>query len=437
MSKHANVLECSPEELAELLLRERFDNNSKETVTFLLQALSCLPDAENLSIELLDEKEDDDEASVDLGEPLAPPVDLSMTIPRAKLTCSLLIEGIYCVNSKKESFSILPQNLPKVIVFTKAEDMRKKEVRQMILLVLKEEVSFKKKPLNQICFQLPQKDPSVFLEKLQKCLRVSKDETCYVGGEGNRWNFKSHDEGNTSTTTAGMPFVTCYKGVQDGHLYPLEEGLLFFKPPHFIPRQSLHSIACGRGASGSSRYVDMNVQLDNDDTIEFTNIHREELNVLNDYIHKVLIPAMKKDADSDAGSDVDVEDEVTESDDAGEDDDETSEPRRPRRKASRDARHTTKKEIEMGEDESNEDDEDDDFFTQGDNEVDSGDSESKQLDEAEDNGGKGEDEFDEDEFFEEIDSDEAGEEEDDDDDEATEEEDSEPKFKRSKTIDGD
>jgi Histone chaperone Rttp106-like len=132
-------------------------------------------------------------------------------------------------------------------------------------------------------------------------------------------SFESFQPPNTSTTSGGLPFVTCYSGVNDGVLYPLREGLLFFKPPRFIPRGKLHSISCGRGGGGggggssSSRYVDMHVTLMNEDddddddddndinnnepvVVEFTNIQREENPVLNKYIHNVLIPAMQQDA---------------------------------------------------------------------------------------------------------------------------------------------
>jgi len=181
-------------------------------------------------------------------------------------------------------------------------------------------------------------------------------------GDGDDVNFESYQPPNTSTTTAGMPFVGCYLGVNDGVLYPLREGLLFYKPPRFLPRTSLHSIACGRGGSGgdsSSRYVDMVIQCsnsknsssnsnssnndDNDDdndndnepmeTVEFTNIQREETGVLNAYIHNVLIPAMTKDAhvnsnankrndDDDSDSDSDSDEVVVEA--IAEDDDDNA-----------------------------------------------------------------------------------------------------------------
>jgi len=91
----------------------------------------------------------------------------------------------------------------------------------------------------------------------------------------------------------------------------------------FVHRSQFHSISCGRGSSSttSSRYVDLVVQLEDEEeekhlkgsstgqaqkalkknkihpTIEFNNIHREELNVLNQYIHETLIPAMQRDTE--------------------------------------------------------------------------------------------------------------------------------------------
>lgn len=88
------------------------------------------------------------------------------------------------------------------------------------------------------------------------------------------------------------------------------------RPPMFVHRSRLASISCGRGSGNASRYVDMSVELDSNDRIEFTNIYREELGGLNDYIHKVLIPAMQVDADGGDVADADdaaVEAEVVES----------------------------------------------------------------------------------------------------------------------------
>jgi Histone chaperone Rttp106-like len=132
-----------------------------------------------------------------------------------------------------------------------------------------------------------------------------------------KMEFKSHQESNTSSTTAGMPYVACYSGVNDGVLFPTKAGLLFYKPVQFIPRSQLTSIACGRGGgsgggSTSTRYVDLRLTVerptkgdDNEEEVLFTNINRAEVAVLNDYIHNVLIPAKQRDADNDSSSESD------------------------------------------------------------------------------------------------------------------------------------
>jgi hypothetical protein len=398
MSNPPDLLTCEPSELAEYLLSERFENSSKATATFLLQSTACLPNAEELSAELM-QGEDKGEELIGLGDPLSEAAEVAMIMPRGKLTCSLFEEGIHCVNAKKESFKILPQHTSQLVVFPKPEDIRKKGARDMVLLTLKEKVSLKNKELSQICFQLP--NDTAFLENFRTALNLTK--MARIGGNG--WNFQSHKEGSTSTTTGGLPCVRCYHGVNDGHMFPLAEGLLFFKPPLFLPRSSLHSIACGRGASGSSRYVDMNIQLDDDDkTLEFTNIHREELGGLNDYLHKILIPAMKQDTVGDEKEDdsVDAVEEVEDDDDENDDDD-TGASRRPSRKASKEAREATKSQMKTG---VGEDDDSDDNWVSSkrkDDDDDDEDDENEDEDLGENDTDEGEvdDDAEEEVFFEE------------------------------------
>ena len=281
-------------------------------------------------------------------------VEVSATTPRSKFDLTLHEStGIVLRNKKEEVVTVPSSSVETVIVFPKAEDCRKatsnsrkkgppKRPGNLVLLTLKKEaadnVQFRGKPLKQICFQLPQsilpkpssdddedsdggggmmvvepiKERDIELEWVdllgktfglssEKVVLVSnpayltddgREERAYVG----RYNFKSDETQGTSTTTAGMPYVKCYEGVNDGVLYPLEEGLLFFKPPKFVPRSSLHSIQCGRGG-GDSRYVDLVGELEDDEgAVEFSNIARDELRVLEHYIHQVLIKAMERDA---------------------------------------------------------------------------------------------------------------------------------------------
>ena len=64
---------------------------------------------------------------------------------------------------------------------------------------------------------------------------------------------------------------------------------------------------------------------DDKEEMEFSNIHREELTVLNEYIRQVLIPAMKEDCDSDSDNDNDADDDDNDADDDDDDTEATNE----------------------------------------------------------------------------------------------------------------
>jgi hypothetical protein len=247
---------------------------------------------------------------------------------------------------------------------------------------------------------------SLYLDVATQIIRVANPAAPTSSSMSTFWRYQfvSHQEQGTSTTTAGMPFVKCYAGVNDGVLYPLQEGLLFFKPPRLVPRSNLQAISCGRGGAGNaSRYVDMILTLSDDSTTEFTNIHRSELPLLREYIHGVLIPAMQKDADADGGADAKTESPSVSSasdtaqqrkDEAQEDIDEERVPsgRPGKRKASVEARAVTQRmrlesddDEEEGDDdfvaEKNSDDDEDSEEESGDN--DEGDSEDEDENQGE------------------------------------------------------
>lgn len=146
-------------------------------------------------------------------------------------------------------------------------------------------------------------------------------------------------------------------------------SLSFSRPPLFIPRGRLVSIASGRGATASTtgtsaRYFDIIVKVqekdvpENEYTEEFTGIAREELQVLNQYIQRILIPAMKRDAGE-------TTNEASQADDDDEDEEDqpptrhTPGKRTPRRKASVEAQRISRSQMENGEDDEDDDDEDD------------------------------------------------------------------------------
>jgi len=303
--------------------------------------------------------------------------DISMMQPRAKFTCTFCTDGLLCKTNKDERLVVHYSRVNRLIFFPKPEDCRKtSDVRNMVLVVLKEEVKFKAKPQLQLCFQLPSDicPAGNWIEFLCNVLHLDKESVDIVPHPKlpkiDSYKFTSFAEPNSSTTTAAMPFVHCYHGVHDGVLYPLESGLLFFKPPKFLPRSTLHSISCGRG-SNNSKYVDLVCDLDGA-SCEFTSISRDEVSVLNEYIHGTLIPAMKRDING-VVSTINVKEENN--DDMKGDDDNGQVKRRSKRKGIQEARAAIKSQLFNLPDESDDDDDDE----EEDNDDDDDDSEDEEV----------------------------------------------------------
>ena len=220
-------------------------------------------------------------------------VTVSAVVPRSKFTLSMYEKGCIMTNNKNEQILLHCNDIKHVIVFPKREDCVKTpklsktaknnvEIPGSMILALLEEgkVNFRNKPLKQICFQLPQHWSQSTHEpnkgSLERSNIIDDFETKWVNllesSLGNkivrvynpRFNqiaislnkFQS-DEGNpdSSMIQGGMPYVKCYKGeqrniclyqsqmhlffvyshnctlkgVNDGVLYPLDAGLLFYK----------------------------------------------------------------------------------------------------------------------------------------------------------------------------------------------------------------
>jgi hypothetical protein len=220
------------------------------TASFLLECTSTLPNAEAISAQLMTEDNDDNKEEVtekvetvnspviNIGTVLTEACTVSMTTPRGKFQMSLYEGGIRFINAKGETIVIT--SAQRMVVFPKPEDCRRKSscgaVNNMVLLcfdeVNNEVVLFQGKPLKQMCFQLPE-EPSnnttwLTLEAMCSSLHINRNDMIMAQNPSG-YSFQSHTEGNTSTTTGGMPFVQCYYGVKDGVLFPMGEGLLFFK----------------------------------------------------------------------------------------------------------------------------------------------------------------------------------------------------------------
>lgn len=280
---------CSPHELASWLLNNRFVSDEMALTTFLLEAVSSLPNAQDISDQLC---KPDHESSSDLGSRL--PCDESLTLslinPRGKFVAEWHERGLHLIDSKQNGMNIKPETIQHLVIFPKPEDMRAKYSKtqsEFALMVFRTSATcqYKDKPQRQLCIQLPSTSDS-FVKNLCDRLSIAPGDVVRVSDS----LFRSHQETDTSTTTGGLPFVPCYHGVHDGVLFPLSSGLLFYKPPLFVARQDIHSIACGGRSGGdmSGRYVDLIVQTTDETSMEFSNIHRAEGSGLNSYIQLLV-----------------------------------------------------------------------------------------------------------------------------------------------------
>ena len=219
MASPLDLLACDASDLSRYLLEERFEKNRAATLEFLSKCSSSLTASNGVAAE----KEEQDDT--DWGEELFEAVDVSFVAPRGKMKCSLYENGIKCRTAKNDVLLIRSEVAQQLVLFPKPEDCRKKDARVMVLLDLNEAVTFKKKPLQQLCCALPDSWSTALLEQ---ALQLDQTQVATVGTNSTN-KFRSHNEGNTSTTSGGMPFVRCYRGVHDGVLYPMREGLVFYK----------------------------------------------------------------------------------------------------------------------------------------------------------------------------------------------------------------
>jgi Histone chaperone Rttp106-like len=320
--------------------------------TFLLETVSSLPNARAISDQLVREsstpsaivsascssllsspassnngaKEEEEEgASAPVGgelgariHPETGPLGASLSNPRGRFDVEWYENGMAFAEAKDPTsrIAVARGTVRHLVVFSKPEDLLRSKHRNlsgrakkdsaasagtksMMLLVFRHdsECIYKKKRIQQVCLQLPGEvgDEAAFVDCVIERLGLDGPSQV-VRVQGDR-TFRSHSEAGTSTTTSGMPFVNCYHGVNDGVVFPLSHGLLFVKPPLFVPVESIHSVALGSRNSSGGRYIDLQVAVraagaaDADDettSIEFTNIHKDEASGLNRYIQSLV-----------------------------------------------------------------------------------------------------------------------------------------------------
>lgn len=267
MAMELSLESCSASDLSTHLLEHRFAEDPTAGVEFLQSAWKA-------AIQKVNAGEGDSAIANFENTLLSDPLEISILNPRMGKVNLKLGEGFFAEKIQSNSMSQQPQQIflqkgqvSNLIVFPKPEDCKliisnsKSEKQRMpkahmVLLKLKEPIKFGKKEIDQVCFQLPwdKKEGSLgpkvernstyegwsdatdaWRRILVKALKADNDEegesTMIVSQvrPTHARPFLSYSDNSSSTTTGGMPFVKCNHGIEDGVLYPMEQGLLFFK----------------------------------------------------------------------------------------------------------------------------------------------------------------------------------------------------------------
>jgi hypothetical protein len=255
---------------------------------------------------------------------------VSFLAPRGKVTLYWHANGLRAVDVKTslENWRLSSENVVQGVIFPKPEDCKKdisklsSSTSDMVVLHLSHplQVTGQKKTVAQVAFPLPTTMPVG-----QETSTASSDNDDSNSDRTTAWlhvlqtmwpnvpfvrvyhpqqqlkhsplsssslpAFSSYTAHGVSTTSAGMPFVSCYHGTSDGVLYPLKDGsLLFYKPALLVPSSDIDGITTGgrgggAGGSNGGRYVDLIVQCtSNDNTIEFTNLNSDEIEGLQKFL---------------------------------------------------------------------------------------------------------------------------------------------------------
>ena len=186
--------------------------------------------------------------------------DAQLIEPRGRFTASLSSEGLLLEGKSMNCF--IPWNKVSHIACVPSNVSMKKEGEELMAFLLSEPI------------KCNNKDTKMFLWNLSKSVVKElsathpSSSTPITGSEHTvvsaliticcKKKIVIPNKELFQSVTMQRPYLKCYKGIQEGALYPLKNGLIFMKPLLFIPTEGIASITAGRGGgSGSTRYVDL------------------------------------------------------------------------------------------------------------------------------------------------------------------------------------
>ena len=274
------------------------------------------------------------------GEPILHISDAQFFEPRGRFKTSLSGAGIL-LEGKSASCFVSWENITHASIFP-AHQTTKKEGEDLLFMHIKEDkVQYNNKPLKNLLWNMG-KNPGKPLSVVQGLgynaanpLNGTESEVistimqklwCDTAPADIKRPLICTDSTlfqTVSQTSAkdAKPFLRCYKGTQEGAIYPLKNGVVFIKPVLFLPAEQIASLTAGRGGgSGQTRYVDLQIEMADEKQWEFTNIERDELPALQNYVKGYLEIRKAAEAERRAQDGGDVENDLDDSDEEEDDD---------------------------------------------------------------------------------------------------------------------
>lgn len=213
--------------------------------------------------------------------------DAQFIEPRGRFKTSFT-NSAFILEGKQFSLSIEWGNISHAAVVA-SSTTAKKEGEDLLAIKLTTPIKCNNKDIYNILMNLSRTEGKK-LEVIVGDITVEGHESkCVVAIFENLWGRQlTRPKASFFCSSTGQkPYIRCYRGIQEGVLYPLQSGLLFVKPMLFISSEEMHSLAAGRGGTnGNTRYVDMIIETVDKKKFEFTNIEREELGGLQRFVNR-------------------------------------------------------------------------------------------------------------------------------------------------------
>jgi hypothetical protein len=182
--------------------------------------------------------------------------------PRGRFTASLSSVGLLLEGKQQNMF--VPWSSVSHCACVPSNATTKKEGEDLLALYLSEPIKNGNKDIRSLLWNLSKSTGTKPLSAVYSSSSFEGTESHVVTSLVEQLVSKKivlpQRELFQSILMQNKPYLRCYKGIQEGVLYPLKNGLLFVKPMLFIPAEEVASLTAGRGGgSGNTRYVDLQV----------------------------------------------------------------------------------------------------------------------------------------------------------------------------------